>query len=311
MEIKILVEDVLAHVRDTRSPQTERCYATGIGRFVGYLAEQGIESSEDANRINYNHFVGFFRHLRSDGVQKSTIRTYIHSVIRLLSYGVAWNHLAMSEHDLFKIKMFLSDSMRRENNQGQSPRIEWSSVLRMMEAISATQQASPGKERDEALVRFLASTGCRVSGAANLRISDIDMGSKSAIVSEKRKSRTVYFDDETKNALLRYWLVRGNDSADSPVFSRHDKRIGTGTIRPMATTSMQNTIRQIATQAGFDSGEFTPHTFRHAFATKMLDETGNLAFVQDLLGHASPAVTRIYAKPNRAKIESAYREVFG
>jgi site-specific recombinase XerD len=50
---------------------------------------------------------------------------------------------------------------------------------------------------------------------------------------------------------------------------------------------------------------------RHYFGTKMLDETGDLALVQDLLGHASPQTTRIYTEVAMSKKKRAHRKVFG
>ena len=53
----------------------------------------------------------------------------------------------------------------------------------------------------------------------------------------------------------------------------------------------------------------TPHSLRHAFATKMLEATGDLALVQDMLGHSSPATTRIYAKVSSKRLRDAHRTV--
>ena len=60
--------------------------------------------------------------------------------------------------------------------------------------------------------------------------------------------------------------------------------------------------------AGID--KFTPHYFRHAFAIRMLSETGNLALVQDLLGHADPAATRVYAKIYPEDLRDAHHKIF-
>ena len=55
----------------------------------------------------------------------------------------------------------------------------------------------------------------------------------------------------------------------------------------------------------------TPHWLRHRFATRVLDATGDLAVVQDMLGHRSPETTRIYAQVSDRKKTEAYHKAFG
>jgi site-specific recombinase XerD len=78
---------------------------------------------------------------------------------------------------------------------------------------------------------------------------------------------------------------------------------------------VQNTFRKHVAAAGLhrQDGEkkITPHSMRHYFGTKMLDETGDLALVQDLLGHASPQTTRVYTEVAMTKKKRAHRKVFG
>jgi len=55
----------------------------------------------------------------------------------------------------------------------------------------------------------------------------------------------------------------------------------------------------------------TPHALRHTFATRALEVTEDLAVVLDLLGHASPATTRVYAKVSSKRLHEAHRQIFG
>jgi len=55
----------------------------------------------------------------------------------------------------------------------------------------------------------------------------------------------------------------------------------------------------------------TPHSLRPTFATRALEVTEDLAVVQDLLGHASPATTRVYARVSSRRLRQAHREIFG
>lgn len=55
----------------------------------------------------------------------------------------------------------------------------------------------------------------------------------------------------------------------------------------------------------------TPHALRHTFATRALEVTEDLAVVQDLLGHASPATTRVYTRVSSRRLRQAHRQIFG
>jgi integrase/recombinase XerD len=70
-------------------------------------------------------------------------------------------------------------------------------------------------------------------------------------------------------------------------------------------------ISDLADRTGM-GGEFSmhPHSFRHYFATRYYRHTGDLALTQDMLGHADPATTRIYAETSDEAREQAHKELF-
>jgi site-specific recombinase XerD len=94
-----------------------------------------------------------------------------------------------------------------------------------------------------------------------------------------------------------------------PLFARHDRRVSTKVL-PMTTDGVRLVFNELARAARIEI-VMTPHSLRHAFATKMLDATGDLAVVQDMLGHSSPATTRIYAKVSSKRMRDAHRAAFG
>jgi site-specific recombinase XerD len=93
------------------------------------------------------------------------------------------------------------------------------------------------------------------------------------------------------------------------VFSGHGNRSGSRPS-PLTTRHVSRLIRDLAARAGIAEVGVTPHYFRHVFATRALDRTGNLALVQDMLGHASPATTRVYARTDEEQRRAGYSQVW-
>ena len=88
----------------------------------------------------------------------------------------------------------------------------------------------------------------------------------------------------------------------------HDTGIGKK-ISHLTTASIRDIVNEVKMASGIEN--FSPHYFRHAFAIKALRETGNLALVQDFLGHASPSATRVYAKIYPDDLAAAHQKIFG
>ena len=80
---------------------------------------------------------------------------------------------------------------------------------------------------------------------------------------------------------------------------------------PLTTQSIRDVVWGLARRAGAEELGLTPHRFRAWFATHLVAETGDLAAVQDLLGHESADTTRVYTKVAAQRLADVHRRAFG
>lgn len=169
--------------------------------------------------------------------------------------------------------------------------------------------------RNVAICEALYDTGLRNSELCNLRVGDItievemDDGKEqrfgeAKITGKGQKKRPIFFENPSILALETYWERRGWRDPDDPVIGRHDKSIGSRRL-PVSTVSIESAVKQIAKHAGI---AFHPHLFRHLYAIHRLEESHDLALVQDLLGHKDPRTTRIYATFTDNQLKQAVRD---
>lgn len=146
--------------------------------------------------------------------------------------------------------------------------------------------------RDYAMLKFAADTGCRASGIAGLRWSDLDIERGRAIVYEKGrggygKGRTVYFLAETASALRQ--LRDQTEEKDGFVF----KRKKGNTSKGLTPSGVYRVFFRIAKQSG-TRGKYSPHQWRHWRARKWAERGMNLGVIAQLLGHTDVKVTSEY-----------------
>lgn len=103
--------------------------------------------------------------------------------------------------------------------------------------------------------------------------------------------------------------ARAGQLASHPVFASHHRGAGWKQIKPMTPDAVRKMLWGLVEETGLET-HITPHKFRHWFATRMLSATGDLAATQDLLGHANPATTRIYAQVSEVSKQQLHRKVF-
>ena len=151
--------------------------------------------------------------------------------------------------------------------------------------------------RSVALAEFLYGTGARVSEACQLPRRDLYFADGVVrLMGKGKKERIVPFTKISGERLVRYW------SATEPSeFAFSAPRGG-----PMCRVHAWRSIQQMAYEANLRRS-IGPHTFRHSFATHLLDAGADIRIIQELLGHESINSTQIYT---RVSIEHLKREFY-
>lgn len=139
--------------------------------------------------------------------------------------------------------------------------------------------------RDKAILETLYSTGARVSELANLKTGDVDIISGIIKVMGKgRKERLLPLGEPALLSIKNY-LDKRTDKNSSLFINKNNGSLTDRGIRLIVDKYM----RQAAINL-----KISPHTFRHSFATHLLNRGADLRSVQELLGHASIATTQVY-----------------
>ena len=151
------------------------------------------------------------------------------------------------------------------------------------------KENSPVAIRDKAIMELFYSSGLRLSELATLRWDQIDRTSGLLTVTGKgNKTRVVPIGSYAAKALDKWRKVRGNFAGfEEP----HIFVSNRGT--PISTRSIQSRIRYWAKKQGLPQQVY-PHLLRHSFASHMLESSGDLRAVQELLGHADISTTQVY-----------------
>ena len=144
--------------------------------------------------------------------------------------------------------------------------------------------------RDRAILEVLYGCGLRVSEAVGLRISDIYLEEGFVrIIGKGDKQRIVPMGEAASDAVRAYLDVRIDpaDGASEDILFLN--RFG----RALSRVTMFNLVKKQAMAAGVRK-EISPHTFRHSFATHLIEHGADLRAVQEMLGHESILTTEIY-----------------
>lgn len=325
MKISHAIRDYIDEIKTSQSPQTAETYEQGMRRFVeflstmGYSTELSVEYLTTEVAIRYVRWLSGERNSDKNKLARPTLQTYLASIKRFFRYLLQYRLIEISMADFEQMQEAFRSIRRGKYTLPKVPSDD--AVVALLDAARQVQpqpkrpRLELARLRNIAMLEALRSSGMRVGELVTLKRDDLEHRNHSARVTGKGdKQRIVYFDDQAWNASQEYLKAR-NDSARGralyhlPLFARHDRRVS-NQVLPLTTDSVRLVFNQLGGDAGIEI-TLTPHSLRHAFATKVLEATGDLAVVQDMLGHSSPATTRIYAKVSNKKMREAHRRAFG
>ena len=164
------------------------------------------------------------------------------------------------------------------------------SVEEVTAILESVDLKAPFGKRNRAILEVLYSCGLRVSEAAGLRISHVHLDEGFVdVIGKGDKQRLVPMGDVAANAIRAYLEDRPEPASrawdDYLFLSRFGK--------PLSRVSLFNLVKEQAMAAGIQK-EISPHTFRHSFATHLIENGADLRTVQEMLGHESILTTEIY-----------------
>jgi integrase/recombinase XerD len=169
--------------------------------------------------------------------------------------------------------------------------------------LDAPPQEDPIGIRDRAILELLYGCGLRVSELVGLDTDRVDLqGAQVRVIGKGNRERRVPMGDEARERLHRYRVgPRTEWTAGRPTEAVFVGRRG----RRMSREAVWSLVKRWARAAGVRE-RVTPHTFRHSFATHLLEGGADLRVVQALLGHASISTTQLYTHLTGERVREVY-----
>lgn len=282
------------------SPQTLYIYVSRLSVFFRYIKSLGIKdiSLKYLACLNIHNFEDFAHWLRYNNTEKQlsekSINNYLTAISSLYDYFIRTGDL-----DINPVRLIERKSITRTRNVIYIDDTDrFLGVSKSGIGLSDTQLRYFNKIsiRDYAICMVLLRTGIRVSELIGINLSDLDLDECSINILRKRdKSDTVYFDDETKEALLKYLDERELYLTDKKEQALFLVSIGKYKGTRLSVRSIERLIKKYAISSGIkNASKITPHRLRATFAHDMLNATGDIRLVQEALDHESADTTAIY-----------------
>ncbi len=169
--------------------------------------------------------------------------------------------------------------------------------------LKAIDLSLPEGTRNRAIIETLYGCGLRVSELVNLKLSELFFNEGIVSVTGKgNKQRLVPLGEEAKKSILLY--LQYDRVKIEPVKGSEDILFLNRRGRKLSRQMIFIMIKNLVEKAGIRKS-ISPHTFRHSFATHLVQNGADLRAVQDLLGHASIITTEIYTHLNREDLRKA------
>lgn len=170
-------------------------------------------------------------------------------------------------------------------------------VGRLIEAAFARTPKDSSGLRDRAILEIFYSSGLRISELVGLNLEDIDFISGILKIRGKGKKERIVPVGETALTAAKKYLDARKKKSEVLFLNNHGRRIGARGVRFVLAKYLK--------ASGAKPG-VSAHTFRHSFATHILNRGADLRTVQELLGHANLSSTQIYTHLTTDKLKSVY-----
>ena len=265
-------------------------YSRDLNRYAGFVEERGVLQ---ISAIGTEDVIAYLASLHGEGLAANSVNRALAAIrgfYRYLLREKKVDHTPMAHIVLAKTWTRLPDVLSREE---------------MALLLAQPGAETPADIRDSAMLELVYATGIRVSELIGLTVNSINWqvgylvamgkGEKERIVPV---GQTAYERVKRYHEVARPLLLKGRES--ELLFLN---RSGKGLTRQ----GFWKIVKKYAAKAGLDKA-IHPHTFRHSFASHLLEGGADLRSVQIMLGHADISTTQIYTHVTRERLKEIHRK---
>ncbi len=289
MTIKYFKKDVEQYTRHLRtlSKHTVANYRADLGRFVEFVSSSGCKTWVDVDEKTARNYLAV---CRRSGLAGRSISRHLSALQGLFRW-------------LKKERMIFNNpfcGLKAPKSKSRLPEVL---DVDQMSYLLSRKVDSALLIRDKAMFELMYSCGLRVSELTSLDMVDVYIDYNELRVTGKgRKERLLPFGREAKRALLRWLPVRERFMTgvekESPLFlSNRSNRISVRAVQ--SRLHLWGRVLELGTS-------LHPHMLRHSFASHMLESSGDLRAVQELLGHSNLSTTQVYTHLDFQHLSSVY-----
>ena len=247
------------------------------------------------NKLNYlkidkENVLAYLKYLDKLKYENKTISRMLSSIRTFYSYLVEVNLL---DDNVFK---------RIRNPKIDKKLPSYLSIVEIENILDSLDCESDKDIRNKCIIELLYSTGLRVSELSNLKLKDLSISEHSIkVLGKGNKERIVFYGDCASVILKKYLSIRNNFLIKGPCEYVFINSLGS----QLSRQSIENIIVSVCKKASLNR-RVSPHTFRHSFATHLLDNGADLRSVQELLGHSSLDATEVYTHVSIEQLKKEY-----
>tara|TARA_B100001063_G_scaffold69468_1_gene63534 strand:- start:509 stop:1405 length:897 start_codon:yes stop_codon:yes gene_type:complete len=269
------IEEYIAYVSDVKnlSKNTSLSYNRDLKKLAEFITSLNISSYELIDEDICSAWIG---DLYNKGNNPRSIQRHLSSAKGLFRYLKKNGLISMSPFDLVtapKTSSNLPDVLSPED----------------VEQLLNFKPTSLIEIRDMAIIELMYSSGLRVSETVGVNISDFEEDmSFLRVIGKGTKTRLVPLGRFAINAIKNWLLER------EKIVRKTDALFLNSQGTRLSVRSVQMRLKALALKQGLPP--IHPHMLRHSFATHMLESSGDLRTIQELLGHSSLSTTQIYTK---------------
>src|SRR5699024_2921336 len=285
-----------------------------INEYLSYLKiERGLsDASISSYRQDLNQYNNYLTEKNVTSVKSITTETLVTFLQFLSIEGKSNKTIRRMQSTLRNFHQFLQLEQVSETNPAlrlSTPKMEKDLpvvlTIEEMETLLASPDSSTQGKRDKVIMELFYASGLRVSELINLRLSDLNLAMGFIHVYGKGDKERIVPTTEYVSELLESYI--SNERISLLKDENIDTLFLTNRGKGFTRQGLWKTIKKYVALSGIRKN-ITPPTFRHSFATHLIENRADLRAVQEMLGHSDISTTQVYTQISASKIREMYKQ---